>query len=724
MKLANTGLWVALVAAIGLTANLTAEPVTYYGYFSDIETTINGEVIFFWTADTLFGPLRSNDYIGLKYSPTFYDRVICRGFRYYQPQNIHFEVPPVLGGGPFRFVDSYPHLIDQADITIDSDSGRYLTIIRFRSLDETIVSQIPLNHVGNEEVVQFIEAEERHIIYVDGAVDVEGIVAGQVTIYASEDIGLRDDVRYLGSDSMGSFNSDSVTAILGLVSQKNMIIRNTTANGRGNGHGVARDDLNRHSIAINGSLIALNGSFTFDDQNEDWDPYQGPTPDFRGRIYLKGGIAQKRRGFIHRSNHGDTGYDKSYRYDSRLRTMAPPGLAVEDNPNISGDHLRIDLSAGEYTLSDVTVATMIIRPGTTLRLGIGNALTVSDTLLVEGTSDAPVRIIADAGWSVVEVRGGARALSLRHLRFSNGVEFVTDAESITASNVQFSDEVTHRGRAVFDSCEFRDEVRMTPVGSLSLTRSLLTKGLELEGNARECLVDHCTVIGDRGPAVSHRGRVTPVLSNSIIVGGSVGVASTQRDGIEIRYCDVFSYPMPSFDGCEAGEGTFSSDPLFAGADTSNYSLRDDSPCIDAGDPSTPRDPDGTRGDLGAFWLDRGVGIRSDDSVADPPRSAGLDVSPNPFNSTLLIRYDVGAQGLAPLQLAIYDLSGREVVRQVDGGSSVNPLRLTGRNSADRRGSAEETSSATWNASSVPAGVYLVRLQTGQEVSTKKVVLIR
>ncbi len=102
----------------------------------------------------------------------------------------------------------------------------------------------------------------------------------------------------------------------------------------------------------------------------------------------------------------------------------------------------------------------------------------------------------------------------------------------------------------------------------------------------------------------------------------------------------------------------------------------------------------------------------------------LNVSPNPFNSMLVIRYDVGAQGLVPLQLAIYDVSGREVVSLVDGGSSVNPPWLTERNSADRRGSPEETSSATWNASLVPAGVYLVRLQSGQDVSTKKVVLIR
>ncbi len=114
----------------------------------------------------------------------------------------------------------------------------------------------------------------------------------------------------------------------------------------------------------------------------------------------------------------------------------------------------------------------------------------------------------------------------------------------------------------------------------------------------------------------------------------------------------------------------------------------------------------------------------DESPADLPRSAALlSVSPNPFNSTLTIRFTTGSAAI-PTRLTIYDLSGREVARLVESGSSVNPPWLTGRNSADHRGSAEETSSATWDASAVPAGVYLVRLQTGQDISTRKVVLIR
>ena len=51
----------------------------------------------------------------------------------------------------------------------------------------------------------------------------------------------------------------------------------------------------------------------------------------RGYIYVRGAIAQKRRGYVARSNRGRTGYDKSYDYDFRLQTDPPPlYLAAQD----------------------------------------------------------------------------------------------------------------------------------------------------------------------------------------------------------------------------------------------------------------------------------------------------------------------------------------------------------------------------------------------------------
>ncbi len=83
------------------------------------------------------------------------------------------------------------------------------------------------------------------------------------------------------------------------------------------------------------------GSFSFEDQNEAdggftpnptiWEWYTGAyeygnpgSPDERGDIHLWGAVTQRRRGYVHRSNHNGTGYGKDYHFDDRLRTMAPP----------------------------------------------------------------------------------------------------------------------------------------------------------------------------------------------------------------------------------------------------------------------------------------------------------------------------------------------------------------------------------------------------------------
>jgi hypothetical protein len=54
------------------------------------------------------------------------------------------------------------------------------------------------------------------------------------------------------------------------------------------------------------------------------------------------------------------------------------------------------------------------------------------------------------------------------------------------------------------------------------------------------------------------------------------------------------------EGGFAGTGNLAADPLFANASASDYHLQASSPCIDAGDPGSRLDPDGTRADMGCF----------------------------------------------------------------------------------------------------------------------------
>jgi hypothetical protein len=97
----------------------------------------------------------------------------------------------------------------------------------------------------------------------------------------------------------------------------------------------------------------------------------------------------------------------------------------------------------------------------------------------------------------------------------------------------------------------------------------------------------------------------------------------------------------------------------------------------------------------------------------------VSVYPNTFNSMLTIRYQSVQSVQSVVNLAIYDISGREVAdllgsTAVTGGHFSHPAAEGG--ATNRQ--------IVWNASSSPAGVYFVRLQAGEDTSIRKVVLVR
>jgi predicted outer membrane repeat protein len=57
-------------------------------------------------------------------------------------------------------------------------------------------------------------------------------------------------------------------------------------------------------------------------------------------------------------------------------------------------------------------------------------------------------------------------------------------------------------------------------------------------------------------------------------------------------------------GGYAGTGNLNIDPIFIDPENGNFNLEWNSPCIDAGDPTSPYDQDGTIADMGAFYYDQ------------------------------------------------------------------------------------------------------------------------
>jgi hypothetical protein len=87
-----------------------------------------------------------------------------------------------------------------------------------------------------------------------------------------------------------------------------------------------------------------------------------------------------------------------------------------------------------------------------------------------------------------------------------------------------------------------------------------------------------------------------LLSNSILWNNSFDQLFNQSGAVNVTYSDI--------QGTWEGDGNINLDPLFSYSQNHPYFLTRESPCIDAANPSSPIDADGTNADMGAFYYDQ------------------------------------------------------------------------------------------------------------------------
>jgi hypothetical protein len=266
---------------------------------------------------------------------------------------------------------------------------------------------------------------------------------------------------------------------------------------------------------------------------------------------------------------------------------------------------------------------------------------------------------------------------------------------------------------------------------------------EDHGQAIACaggLIENCVVFGSSyyGQAVSCSD--TAMLRRCTIRGGFrcgedavisscvIAFADNQnRDGVEFYYprnarvehCCIYGNAGGNFSGsvpagigivaltnangdsCDTYYNIFL-DPQFVDRAAGDYHLTLGSPCIDAGDPNLPPDPDATVADMGAFYFNQLA-------VPDPERTAVRHYRlgqnyPNPFNAETRIAFDLARAGEVTLE--VFDITGRLVRRLVDGSI------------------AEGTHEISLDARDLPSGVYVYRLAAGEIIEARKMILIR
>jgi hypothetical protein len=255
------------------------------------------------------------------------------------------------------------------------------------------------------------------------------------------------------------------------------------------------------------------------------------------------------------------------------------------------------------------------------------------------------------------------------------------------------------------------------------------------GNIENCLVIESSPYG---PAVSCSGASTLrrcTVRGGVECSGDAVVSSCviafaddhNRRGVDfyyvrnarVEYCCIYGNSGGAFggggpaglgivaltnangDSCDTYYNIFL-DPQFVDAAAGDYHLTAGSPCIDAGDPNLPYDPDGTVADMGAFYFNQLA-------VPGPERTAVRHYQlaqnyPNPFNAQTRIGFELARAG--EVKLEVFDITGRLVRRLVDG---MMP---------------EGTHEVQLDARDLPSGVYVYRLAAREVIEAKKMVLIR
>ena len=164
------------------------------------------------------------------------------------------------------------------------------------------------------------------------------------------------------------------------------------------------------------------------------------------------------------------------------------------------------------------------------------------------------------------------------------------------------------------------------------------------------------------------------------------------------------------------EGNIDALPLFVDPENGNYHLSwtnyplpdsTMSPCIDAGNPLSPLDPDGTIADMGAFYFGQNVGI-------EYPVLLGAKYSlsnyPNPFNPSTTIEFSI--QNDSQIELSIYNIKGQKIKTLVQN-EFINGSHSIIWDSDDESGKA------------VSSGVYLYKIIIdGKAEAVKKCLLLK
>jgi hypothetical protein len=650
-----------------------------------------------------YGHLHSDDYFQFAYKDSIFGVISSHQDRFFYDRDmsrdsIYLAHEPLLNMPEMQIYFRNPeYLRGAANPWIDDDNGRYMTRIWLRGERGITIYQYQLGmeapslyDPGEGAVnVRDMQTQQWGVFFIDGQCEIYGEHVGHLTIGSSGDMWLVDNITIIGNDWYRS--------ALGLISERNIIIKDNNYNGRNNGFcNYSPNQTDYHSITIEAGLAAFGGSLKIEHTNADWERYQGPSPDQRGIIHLNGALYQYEASPLYTDNHGGTGYSVDFHYDESFDYFPPPYF-----PGYQLGYFLITQDA-------IYRNNLEVYSGTEIFFLSYYRYTVEGSLWMYGTDERPVHV----GWledfpgdtaAIFAVNWGSYPkVHLKHTHFEEGVDVDFFADSTWIDSCTFAGNVRLRGNYVeVTNSHFTGDVKLDATGHTVFNHNIVEGQLKVDGNNRTCRITNNTIVNPDGDGVFLDRYRSVELNSNIIAFCERGIVKDFWNEVDLRYNNVFGSSETDYYEIEAGEGSISADPRFVDAENGDFHLDWNSPCIDAGDPELPQDPDGTRADIGAYFHHR---LKVDkDETAPLVTENFITLSPNPFNSKLNIQIKTGFKGTALIN--VFDISGRRIIHDqtvINRGGSLYSL-----NGSQFKG----------------AGVYIVRVKMGNETETLKVIYL-
>jgi parallel beta-helix repeat protein len=203
---------------------------------------------------------------------------------------------------------------------------------------------------------------------------------------------------------------------------------------------------------------------------------------------------------------------------------------------------------------------------------------------------------------------------------NNRIDIISTNSNRDGIDIGSSDNVLIENNRVFDCPDKGISIGEKSSGTIVRGNLVVNTGMGVAvKDDSYAEVDHNTFYNDTigvscYEKVAGQGGGNAKVTNTIFAGSYTSEFSTDdKSSIEISF-------SLSEKNLLSGTGNIKNDPKFVAVFSHNFNLRADSPCISAGDPNSPLDPDSTRTDMGAFYYNTkangGTGLYINELMAD------------------------------------------------------------------------------------------------------------